>query len=85
MLIKKCKQCGKEEKLTQDHFKALSNNGEYTKNNIIPACINCNSSKNDADFFAWYPKQSFYSKKQELKILKYLNYDPKTKYQQLAI
>jgi hypothetical protein len=81
----KCAYCGKESELTQDHFIALSNNGEYTKNNIVPACINCNCSKSDSDFFAWYPKQPFYSKKREQKILKYLHYDPKTKYQQIAM
>jgi hypothetical protein len=81
----KCAYCGKEEKLTQDHFEALSNNGEYTHNNIIPACISCNSKKHDLNFFEWYPRQRFYSKKRERRILKYLNYDPKTKYQQIAM
>jgi hypothetical protein len=81
----KCAYCGKEEKLTQDHFIALNKGGEYTKNNIVPACLSCNSSKCHRDFFVWYPKQPFYSKKREQKILKYLNYDPKTKYQQIAL
>jgi 5-methylcytosine-specific restriction endonuclease McrA len=81
----KCAYCGSEEKLTQEHFIPLSQNGEYTKNNIIPVCGNCNSSKHDKDFFEWYPKQAFYTKKRERKILEYLNYDSKTKYQQLAL
>lgn len=81
----KCACCGKEEKLTQDHFIAATNNGEYTKNNILPICKSCNSSKLNYSFFEWYPKQSFYNKRREQKILKYLNYDPKTKYQQLAL
>jgi 5-methylcytosine-specific restriction endonuclease McrA len=81
----KCAYCGKETGLTQDHFIPLSKSGEYSASNIIPACINCNSKKHDLDFFEWYPRQEFYSKKREQKILKYLNYDPKTKYQQIAI
>jgi 5-methylcytosine-specific restriction endonuclease McrA len=81
----KCAYCGKEQPLTQDHFIPLSKGGEYTKNNIIPCCSICNSSKCNSDFFEWYPMKSFYDKKKERKILKYLNYDTKTKIQQLAL
>jgi len=80
-----CCYCGLKLKLSQDHFVSISNNGEYTANNIIPSCKKCNSSKNDSYFFEWYPKQAFYSKKRERKILKYLNYDTKTRIQQLAL
>jgi hypothetical protein len=80
----KCAYCGKEEKLTQDHFLALSKGGEYTINNIIPVCLSCNSSKNNKDFFEWYPQYEHYSKRREQKILKYLNYS-KEGIQQLAI
>ena len=69
-----CCYCGDKHSLTQEHFIPVSKNGEYTKNNIIPACKRCNSSKMDKDFFIWYPKQKFYSKEREQKILKYLNY-----------
>lgn len=34
------------ERLQQDHIIPVSKNGEYTKNNIIPACKSCNPSKN---------------------------------------
>ena len=71
---RKCAYCGKERELEQDHFIALSNGGEYTHNNIIPSCKSCNSSKNNGDFFEWYPKQKFYSKRREQKILNFLNY-----------
>jgi len=80
----KCAYCGKERKLTQDHFLALSKSGEYTINNIVPSCKSCNSSKGSKNFFEWYPKQEFYSKKREQKVLKYLNYT-KDGIQQLAI
>lgn len=72
----KCAYCGKEvEVLTQDHFIAISKGGEYTHNNIIPACSICNSSKHNADFFKWYPKQENYSLKREKAILNFLKYD----------
>lgn len=70
----KCAYCGKDRKLQQEHFVALSKGGEYTINNIIPACGYCNNSKHNKDFFGWYPKYEFYSKTREKKILKYLQF-----------
>lgn len=70
----KCAYCGKETNLVQEHFVALSKGGEYTTNNIIPSCQYCNSSKHDKNFFGWYSKYKYYSKKKEKVILKYLNY-----------
>ena len=80
----KCCYCGQRKALTQDHFIALSKGGEYTINNIIPSCQSCNTSKNNRDFFNWYPTKEYYSKKREQKILKYLNYKS-NKTQQLAL
>lgn len=71
----KCAYCGEETHLTQEHFVALSKGGEYTLNNIIPSCTNCNSSKGDKDFFDWYPNFKKYSAAREKKILKYLGYN----------
>jgi len=79
----RCAYCGKMLPLEQDHFIPLSKGGEYTVNNIVPSCKSCNSNKNDNDVFLRYPKQDFYSKKREQKILKYLNY--KDGVQQLSI
>ncbi|MBK5254375.1 MAG: HNH endonuclease [Peptostreptococcaceae bacterium] len=71
----KCAYCGKELKLEKEHFVPVANSGDYTKNNIIPACRHCNSSKGSKSFFKWYPKFRHYSKKREKLILKYLDYD----------
>lgn len=68
----KCCYCGKELPLTQEHFIPLAMGGGYTQNNIIPACLSCNSGKCDKAFSEWYPKQKFYSKKRENAIMKYL-------------
>lgn len=79
-----CAYCGNNSLLTQDHLVPLSKGGEYTHNNIIPACKSCNSSKGPRSFFEWYPKYRYYSKKREKAILEYLNYD-KQNNQQLAL
>lgn len=68
-----CAYCGKESKrLTQDHFVAVSKGGGYTKDNIIPACLSCNSSKRDNDFYEWYKKKPFYNQQRVDKIEEFL-------------
>ena len=79
----KCAYCGRKLKLTQEHFIPLSKDGEFSINNIIPACSYCNCSKGAKDFFKWYPEHKYFSKDREIKILKYLNY--KNKNQQLTL
>lgn len=69
-----CAYCEQDKPLTQDHFIPLSKGGEYSANNIIPACMNCNSNKSSRLLSDWYPKQPFYSKQRESKILDYLGY-----------
>ncbi len=61
-------------KLHQDHFIPLQSGGEYTINNIVPACKRCNCSKRQNDFFEWYRKQTYYSWNREKRILINLNY-----------
>lgn len=73
----KCAYCGNDSNaLTQDHFIPIVRGGGYTKSNIIPSCKSCNFSKNDSDFFDWYPRQTFYTEDRESKILEYLNITP---------
>ena len=79
----RCAYCGKENKLEQEHFIPLSKGGEYTNNNIVPACRVCNSSKNAKDFFKWYPTYKHYNRKREKAILKFLGYTGEV--QQLSI
>lgn len=70
-----CAYCGCKDKMTQDHLVPLSKGGGYTKTNIIPSCRSCNSSKGAKDFHEWYPVQTFYDKKRELKIYDWLDYN----------
>lgn len=72
-----------QEKLHQEHFIALDKGGEYTHNNIIPSCRKCNSSKQNKDFFEWYPTNKHYSKIRQKHILDYLGYEDSA--QQLSI
>jgi 5-methylcytosine-specific restriction endonuclease McrA len=69
----KCAYCGSDGVLHQEHFVPLSKGGEYTVENIIPACKRCNSSKSNNSFEIWYIKQPYYNKESENKILRYLN------------
>jgi len=78
-----CAFCGEKKPLEQEHFIPVTKDGEYSHNNIIPACKSCNDSKNAKSFFVWYPKFKHYSKQREQKILKYLGY--KNGIQQLSL
>jgi hypothetical protein len=75
----KCCYCGEELELELEHFIPLSKNGEFTYNNILPSCRQCNKKKGVEDFFNWYPRQEFYDKKREEKILKHIYSDIKNK------
>jgi len=79
----KCAYCGKEDKLAQEHFLPLSKGGEYTHNNIVPACKSCNSSKGNKLFHEWYPSYEHYNKAREKHLLQYLGYN--NNIQQLSI
>lgn len=68
-----CAYCGEVvEKVQQEHFIPLSKNGNYTKDNILPACGQCNQSKNNTSFDEWYITHKGYSIERKEKILKYL-------------
>ena len=78
-----CAYCGNKHALAQDHLIPVAKGGEYTKDNIIPSCQSCNSSKGKKEFTKWYSTQEYYSVKRESKILKYLGYNKQR--QQLSI
>ena len=46
----RCHYCGRDDMpLAQDHIIPVSKGGGYTKENIVPACQRCNSSKGTKD------------------------------------
>lgn len=72
----KCAYCrcegSENESLQQEHVIPVSKGGDYTKNNIIPACKSCNSSKGGNDMSVWFKKQSFYNESNYQNIISYL-------------
>ena len=40
-----CAYCGSGDKITKDHLDPLKNGGKLIESNVVPACGNCNSSK----------------------------------------
>lgn len=67
-----CAYCGRPKSLAREHFVPVSNGGSFTKENIIPACRSCNSSKNNKGFSEWYPFYKYYSAEREQKITRYI-------------
>ena len=77
-----CAYCGVSEKdhlkirgerLHHEHIVPLSNGGSYTKDNVIPACRSCNSSKGKNDLFDWYRKSGVYDNDRANKIVEYVS------------
>lgn len=67
-----CAYCGKAKKLEVEHFRSLSKGGTNSKENIVTACRECNSSKNNLDPFVWFPTREFFCEDRLDKITSYL-------------
>ena len=71
----KCCYCGKHmDKPTKDHIKPLNAGGALSRDNVIPCCASCNSSKKDNEMMSWYQSQPFYDKNRMAKIYDYVNF-----------
>ncbi len=71
----RCAYCGKHlSKPTKDHVKPLNDGGITTRENVIPCCMKCNSSKKDNEMLSWYQRQPFYSKERLQKIYDYIDF-----------
>jgi len=72
----RCSYCGRKQsrsvKLTKDHVVPVSKGGKTVRENIVPSCERCNSSKSGSDFEEWYVKQEFYSDDRMKKIDKWI-------------
>lgn len=71
----RCCYCGEYmSNPTKDHIKPLNGGGTLSRENIIPCCQRCNSSKKDNEMSSWYQKQVFYSKERIQKIYDYVDF-----------
>ncbi len=71
----RCAYCGEYiSEPTKDHVKPLHAGGAMTRENVIPCCRKCNSSKKDNEMLSWYQKQPYYSKERAQKIFDYIDF-----------
>ena len=69
-----CAYCGDTKgKLEQEHIVPSSKGGHYTKQNIIPACRQCNLGKLDKDMVSWYTSHKDFDEKRFDKIVEWSN------------
>jgi len=68
-----CAYCGCEpEKITLDHVIPKVKGGMTVRGNLVPACAECNVSKNHCDVWAWYHAQRFHTAAREERIRSWL-------------
>lgn len=71
-----CSYCGRKQsrsvRLTKDHVVPVNKGGKTVRENIVPSCERCNSSKSDSDMEEWYSRQSFYSTDRLTKIYNWI-------------
>ena len=71
-----CAYCGCEpEKITLDHVIPKVKGGMTVRGNLVPACAECNVSKNHCDVWAWYHAQPFHTEAREERIRGWLALD----------
>lgn len=69
----KCAYCGQShDVLHQEHVIPQNSGGGYVKENIVPACKSCNSSKSDTPMISWYVRRKYFDSQRLEKILNYL-------------
>lgn len=68
-----CAYCGRKLPLERDHIIPLTKGGAFAKENIVPACKSCNSSKGNRDLIAWYKTKTFYTEQKLQKVLSVLD------------
>lgn len=48
-----CVYCGSDDRLTLDHIVPISKGGNNSRQNIVLACVHCNSQKRDIEVIKW--------------------------------
>lgn len=60
------------ERLHHEHVLPLVSGGTYDKNNVVPSCRSCNSSKANRNVIFWYPESKGYSEERLDKLNEFL-------------
>ena len=68
----RCAYCAAATQLTRDHVVPVTAGGGFTRSNIIPACLSCNSRKWRLPLGDWYPRQTFFTADRIQRITDYL-------------
>ena len=68
----KCAYCG-EEATSLDHIIPRFKSGSSNRNNLIPACRRCNTSKASSKMEDWYQAQTFFQKEKLEEIVAWMN------------
>lgn len=69
-----CAYCGSQpEKITLDHVIAKVKGGMTVPSNLVPACAECNVSKNHCDVWQWYQAQPFHTAAREQQIRSWID------------
>jgi 5-methylcytosine-specific restriction endonuclease McrA len=62
----RCAYCGCNlDRPTIDHVVPLSRGGEHCRDNVVPACGHCNSSKGAKTLTEWRAKEAQYADRKE--------------------
>ena len=70
-----CAYCGSRENLTKDHIIPVTKGGATSKQNVIPACLSCNSARSNREFTAWFKKQSFFTEEKLKRIMDVIRWE----------
>ncbi|MEB3307816.1 MAG: HNH endonuclease [Cyanobacteriota bacterium] len=63
----RCIYCG-EPSRSIDHVMPMSRGGPSVTENCVPACLDCNGRKGDAEVLHWYRRQPFYDPRRSMAI-----------------
>jgi 5-methylcytosine-specific restriction endonuclease McrA len=67
----RCSYCGDKGRMTIDHVLPIAYGGLDEIGNLLPACAQCNSSKNASPVESWYRRQPFFTEARWRKIQRY--------------
>jgi 5-methylcytosine-specific restriction endonuclease McrA len=70
----RCGYCG-DEATSLDHIIPRFKSGSSNRNNLMPACRRCNTSKASEQMETWYKKQSFYCESKLIRIKSWMAED----------